>query len=129
MNNRPRPPAISGRSNKIWFSRKLSVADGDVHSYCETVPGRIVSKAASEHPTHRFAGITAGYADPRFAGPHSGARLFGPFTVSVLHNLVHLLSGVLAAPRPRPRDDRLRVATTALDRSCGHYPEPEIQGH
>jgi hypothetical protein len=40
-------------------------------------------------------GITAGYADLRFAGPHSGARLFGVFTVSVLHNLVHLLFGVL----------------------------------
>ncbi|MEU0797254.1 DUF4383 domain-containing protein [Amycolatopsis sp. NPDC005961] len=40
-------------------------------------------------------GITAGYADLRFAGHESGARLFGVFTVSVLHNLVHLVFGVL----------------------------------
>src|SRR4051794_24577764 len=40
-------------------------------------------------------GITAGYADLRFAGPHSGARLFGLFTVSVVHNLIHLAFGVL----------------------------------
>jgi len=40
-------------------------------------------------------GITAGYGDLHFAGHESGARLFGVFTVSVLHNLVHLLFGVL----------------------------------
>ncbi|HEY3464606.1 MAG TPA: DUF4383 domain-containing protein [Amycolatopsis sp.] len=40
-------------------------------------------------------GITAGYADLRFAGHESGARLFGLFTVSVLHNFVHLAFGVL----------------------------------
>lgn len=40
-------------------------------------------------------GITAGYGDLHFAGHESGARLFGVFTVSVLHNLVHLLSGIV----------------------------------
>ncbi|WP_410673858.1 DUF4383 domain-containing protein [Amycolatopsis sp. cmx-4-68] len=40
-------------------------------------------------------GITAGYGDLHFAGHESGARLFGVFTVSVLHNLVHLAFGVL----------------------------------
>ncbi|AXB42486.1 DUF4383 domain-containing protein [Amycolatopsis albispora] len=38
-------------------------------------------------------GITSG--DLHFAGPHSAAELFGAFQVSVLHNLVHLLFGVL----------------------------------
>lgn len=40
-------------------------------------------------------GITADYDALRFAGHESGAQLFGVFTVSVLHNLVHLLFGVL----------------------------------
>jgi arginine exporter protein ArgO len=40
-------------------------------------------------------GITADYGAMRFAGHESGAQLFGVFTVSVLHNLVHLLFGVL----------------------------------
>ncbi len=39
-------------------------------------------------------GITANYGELTFAGPHSGALLFGVFAVSVLHNLVHLLFGV-----------------------------------
>ncbi|QLQ35542.1 DUF4383 domain-containing protein [Micromonospora robiginosa] len=38
-------------------------------------------------------GITASYADLRFAGPGSGARLLGLFQVSALHNLVHLVLG------------------------------------
>lgn len=39
-------------------------------------------------------GITTNYDELRFAGSGSAAQLFGVFTVSVLHNLVHLLSGV-----------------------------------
>ncbi|WP_329056034.1 DUF4383 domain-containing protein [Amycolatopsis sp. NBC_01488] len=123
-------------------------------------------------------GITAGYADLHFAGHESGARLFGVFTVSVLHNLVHLAFGVaglvaargsggsraflmigggiyvllwvfgLAMNHDTPAnfipldnaDDWLHlalgvamiaagIATTALDRARGRYPEPEIQGH
>jgi 4-hydroxybenzoate polyprenyltransferase len=38
--------------------------------------------------------ITSHFDDLRLAGQHSGARLFGVFEVSVLHNLVHLVSGV-----------------------------------
>jgi hypothetical protein len=40
-------------------------------------------------------GITTGYDEMGFAGPDSMALLFGVFAVSVLHNLVHLLFGVL----------------------------------
>jgi hypothetical protein len=40
-------------------------------------------------------GVTADFGELTFAGPHSGALLFGVFAVSVLHNLVHLLFGVL----------------------------------
>jgi hypothetical protein len=39
-------------------------------------------------------GPTIGYDTMEFAGHHSEARLFGLFTVSVLHNIVHLLFGV-----------------------------------
>ncbi|MEA5360978.1 DUF4383 domain-containing protein [Amycolatopsis sp., V23-08] len=122
-------------------------------------------------------GITAGYADLRVAGPHSGARLFGLFTVSVLHNLIHLAFGVAGVAVARsngasrlflmaggglyvllfvfglamnhdspanfvPMDDAddwlhlglgiamvaAGIGTTALDRSRGRYPEPEMQG-
>jgi hypothetical protein len=38
-------------------------------------------------------GVTTG--DLRFAGPDSGAELFGIFRLSVLHNLVHLVFGVV----------------------------------
>ncbi|MEU4792307.1 DUF4383 domain-containing protein [Micromonospora tulbaghiae] len=39
-------------------------------------------------------GVTSDYADLRVAGPGSGARLFGVFQVSAVHNLVHLVLGV-----------------------------------
>uniref|UniRef100_UPI0031D0E39C DUF4383 domain-containing protein n=1 Tax=Saccharothrix mutabilis TaxID=33921 RepID=UPI0031D0E39C len=39
--------------------------------------------------------------DLAFAGPHTGALLFGVFAVSVLHNLVHLLFGVLGVVASR----------------------------
>lgn len=51
------------------------------------------------------AGFVPGLCDDhdalRFAGPDSGALLFGVFAVSVLHNLVHLAFGAwgLAASR------------------------------
>jgi hypothetical protein len=40
-------------------------------------------------------GVTAGLDRLEWAGHHSGAKLFGVFVVSVLHNLVHLAIGVL----------------------------------
>jgi arginine exporter protein ArgO len=40
-------------------------------------------------------GITTDYAAQGFAGHESGALLLGVFQVSVLHNVVHLLFGVL----------------------------------
>ncbi|WP_216214021.1 DUF4383 domain-containing protein [Amycolatopsis aidingensis] len=40
-------------------------------------------------------GVTTGYATMAFAGPDSGALLFGVFAVSVLHNLVHLAVGAI----------------------------------
>ena len=40
-------------------------------------------------------GITTGLDEIAFAGPGSGAHLIGVFHVSVLHNLVHLLFGVV----------------------------------
>jgi hypothetical protein len=46
-------------------------------------------------------GITTDYGDMTFAGHESDAELLGVFEVSVLHNLVHLLFGIvgLAAAR------------------------------
>ncbi|MGE2836226.1 DUF4383 domain-containing protein [Mycobacterium sp. SMC-4] len=40
-------------------------------------------------------GITTNYDALTFAGHHSGAALFGVFAVSALHNVVHLVFGVL----------------------------------
>ena len=40
-------------------------------------------------------GVTTHYGDLSFAGHGSGAKLLGIFQVSVLHNLVHLLFGVV----------------------------------
>ncbi|HEY4567943.1 MAG TPA: DUF4383 domain-containing protein [Kribbella sp.] len=40
-------------------------------------------------------GITTNFGDLTFAGHHSDALLLGLFQVSVLHNIVHLLFGVV----------------------------------
>ena len=40
-------------------------------------------------------GITTHYSDLSFAGHSSGAKLLGIFQVSILHNIVHLLFGVV----------------------------------
>ncbi|WP_102144011.1 DUF4383 domain-containing protein [Mycobacterium hubeiense] len=40
-------------------------------------------------------GVTTAYDELAVAGHHSGAKLFGIFTVSWLHNAVHLLFGVV----------------------------------
>ena len=40
-------------------------------------------------------GITTHYREMEFAGNDSGAKLLGVFQVSILHNLVHLLYGVV----------------------------------
>ena len=40
-------------------------------------------------------GITTHYGDLSFAGHCSGAKLLGVFQVSILHNIVHLLFGVV----------------------------------
>jgi hypothetical protein len=46
-------------------------------------------------------GITSGYSDLSFAGRHSEAHLLGLFQVSVLHNVVHLLFGVIGIAASR----------------------------
>ncbi|WP_218221859.1 DUF4383 domain-containing protein [Nesterenkonia sp. Act20] len=40
-------------------------------------------------------GVTTGYETLQFAGHHSEAMLLGIFQVSILHNIVHLLYGVV----------------------------------
>ena len=40
-------------------------------------------------------GITTNFSELAFAGEGSGAELLGIFQVSVLHNLVHLLFGII----------------------------------
>ncbi|MDN3242509.1 DUF4383 domain-containing protein [Glycomyces tritici] len=40
-------------------------------------------------------GITSDFSEMTFAGHHSSAMLFGVFAVSVLHNLVHVLFGII----------------------------------
>jgi Domain of unknown function (DUF4383) len=40
-------------------------------------------------------GITSNYSDMSFAGHDSDAQLLGIFQVSILHNIVHLLFGIV----------------------------------
>jgi hypothetical protein len=46
-------------------------------------------------------GITTHYGDLSFAGHSSGAKLIGLFEVSVLHNVVHLLFGLVGLAMAR----------------------------
>ena len=48
-------------------------------------------------------GITSHYGDLSFAGHDSSAKLLGIFQVSVLHNIVHLLFGVVGLSLARSR--------------------------
>jgi uncharacterized membrane protein len=49
-------------------------------------------------------GITAHSNDLSFAGHDSGAKLLGTFQVSILHNIVHLLFGVVGIALARTAD-------------------------
>jgi hypothetical protein len=49
-------------------------------------------------------GITTHYGDMSFAGHSSDAKLLGLFQVSVLHNIVHLLFGVVGLSLARSRE-------------------------
>ncbi len=46
-------------------------------------------------------GITSNYGDMKFAGPDSEAELLGIFQVSILHNLVHALFGIVGLAMAR----------------------------
>lgn len=46
-------------------------------------------------------GVTSDFDEMTFAGHHSGAMLLGIFEVSVLHNIVHLLFGVIGIAASR----------------------------
>lgn len=46
-------------------------------------------------------GITTDYSDMQFAGHESEAKLLGVFQVSILHNIVHLLFGVVGLAMAR----------------------------
>jgi hypothetical protein len=46
-------------------------------------------------------GVTTDYGQLEWAGHHSGAKLFGVFTVSALHNVLHLAFGVVGAVMAR----------------------------
>ena len=49
-------------------------------------------------------GITTHYGDLSFAGHGSGAKLLGIFQVSILHNSVHLLVGVVGLALAKTAD-------------------------
>nr|WP_240760077.1 DUF4383 domain-containing protein [Phytoactinopolyspora endophytica] len=55
-------------------------------------------------------GVTSDYDLMEFSGPDSEAMLFGVFAVSVLHNLVHLLFGIIGLIMART----VRLARTYL---------------
>jgi len=49
-------------------------------------------------------GLTTHYSALAFAGHDSGAKLLGVFQISILHNLVHVLFGVVGIALSRARD-------------------------
>jgi hypothetical protein len=49
-------------------------------------------------------GITTHYGDLSFAGHGSGAKLLGLFQVSILHNIVHLLFGIVGIALAKTAD-------------------------
>jgi hypothetical protein len=49
-------------------------------------------------------GITSNFDQLSFAGHESGAELLGVFAVSVLHNIVHLLFGIVGLALVRTRE-------------------------
>ena len=49
-------------------------------------------------------GITTHYGDLSFAGDDSGAKLLGVFQVSILHNFVHILFGLVGLAASRAFD-------------------------
>lgn len=53
-------------------------------------------------------GITTHYSDLSFAGHDSGAKLLGIFQVSILHNIVHLLYGVVGVGLAKTADGARR---------------------
>ena len=56
-------------------------------------------------------GITTNYSDMSFAGHGSDAKLLGLFQVSVLHNIVHLLFGVVGIALARHEDTARQFLT------------------
>ncbi|HEX2145253.1 MAG TPA: DUF4383 domain-containing protein [Glycomyces sp.] len=53
-------------------------------------------------------GVTTDYDTMTFAGHHSDAMLFGLFAVSILHNLVHLLFGIVGFAMARSATGAIR---------------------
>jgi hypothetical protein len=49
-------------------------------------------------------GVTTNYSSMSFAGHMSDAKLFGIFQVSILHNIVHLLFGIVGIAMARRAD-------------------------
>ncbi|WP_030801094.1 DUF4383 domain-containing protein [Streptomyces sp. NRRL S-337] len=76
-------------------------------------------------PTDEPPGVTTHYDQMSFADPHGAGSLFGLFAVSMLHNLVHVVFGmvalgVLLAPRNKPGQCRCPAG--------GHAPESGAPG-
>jgi hypothetical protein len=60
-------------------------------------------------------GITEHFDDMKFAGDRPSARIFGVFQISGLHNLAHLLTGVVGLGLARtPRGARAYLLGTGL---------------
>src|SRR3954451_18056123 len=56
-------------------------------------------------------GITTNYSDMTFAGHDSGAQLLGIFQVSILHNIVHILFGMVGIVRAKSPDTARKLMT------------------
>lgn len=58
-------------------------------------------------------GVTSHYSELGFAGEESGAEILGLFQTSVLHNVVHLLFGVVAIAMARSETGARSYLVTA----------------
>lgn len=68
-----------------------------IHAFAATVGGTFLLVGVAGF----IPGLTSNYDELEFAGPDSGAKVFGLFETSILHNIVHLLFavGLIAAAR------------------------------
>ncbi|MGI8809709.1 MAG: DUF4383 domain-containing protein [Acidimicrobiales bacterium] len=93
----PRDPGPAPASGSGRGSRSGSEARQPIHGFAAAVGLAFLLVGIAGF----IPGLTSNYDQLEFAGRESGAKLFGLFQVSIVHNIVHLLFavGLIAAAR------------------------------